>query len=79
MKLESVLEKLKIVIDEKMEENATDFKDQIAVLMKKDFFQDIYQVVSFDCQDSSGNFNFFLKHQRITRNFFLLFCCHKKL
>ena len=59
MKLESVLEKLKIVIEEKMEENASEFKDRIVVLMKKDFLQDIYQVVSFDCQDSSGNFSIF--------------------
>ena len=59
MKLESVIEKLKDVINENMEENADNFKDRIAVSMKKDFLQDIYQVVSYDCQDSSGNFNNF--------------------
>ncbi|CBY18425.1 unnamed protein product [Oikopleura dioica] len=36
-----------------MEENAPDFKDRIAVSMKKDFLQEIYQVVSYDFQDSS--------------------------
>ena len=68
MKLESVCEKLKIVIEEKMEENSSDFKDRIAVLMKKDFLQDIYQVVSFDCQDSSGNFVFFLYFETSKNN-----------
>ena len=59
MKLESVIEKLKDVINENMEENTDNFKERIAVSMKKDFLQDIYQVVSYDCQDSSGNFNNF--------------------
>jgi len=57
MKLKSIFENLKLVIDENMEENAPDFKDRIAVSMKKDFLQEIYQVVSYDFQDSSGNLN----------------------
>ena len=57
MKYESVFEKFQHVIDENMERNASSFKDRIAVSMKKDFLQDIYQHVSYDYQDSSGNFN----------------------
>jgi len=53
LKRESVSDKLKLVIDENMEENAPDFKERIAVSMKKDFLQEIYQTVSYDCQDSS--------------------------
>ena len=58
----SVFEKFQHVIDENMEKNASSFKDRIAVSMKKDFLQDIYQHVSYDYQDSSGNLNdIFLK------------------
>ena len=55
MKEGSVVKSLKVVLDVEIEEDRRGFIHRVAILFEKDFLQEIYKVISYDFQDSSGN------------------------
>ena len=57
----SVVKSLKVVLDVEIEENRRGFIHRVAILFEKDFLQEIYKVISYDFQDSSGNYKSFLQ------------------